>query len=219
MTSLAFSSNIFNEFLLLEKEKQENFSSVLHFPYINNYLQFSNLWLYLLRIVSLLILQDADVVSKCLRALQALASYHYKETANGNIGLGSHAVGLEDSSGKIQEGLLSRFLRSLLQLLLFEDYRWECKWTLPFYPTLPMIGLPIWVLSLSLSLFYLCKHRMNNLGIIWLPWLDCILKHIHMLFISISYEYITNVGWFRLANTFKCLISWFYSIKRQYIIS
>ncbi|KAJ1413845.1 CRM1 C-terminal domain [Sesbania bispinosa] len=66
--------------------------------------------------------QDADVVSKCLRAVQALASYHYKETGSGNIGLGAHAMGLKDSSGKIQEGLLSRFLRSLLQLLLFEDY-------------------------------------------------------------------------------------------------
>ncbi|KAK7285878.1 hypothetical protein RJT34_20662 [Clitoria ternatea] len=66
--------------------------------------------------------QDADVVSKCLRALQALASFHYKETGSGNIGLGAHAVGLKDSSGNFHEGLLSRFLRSLLQLLLFEDY-------------------------------------------------------------------------------------------------
>ncbi|XP_014491561.1 exportin-4 isoform X1 [Vigna radiata var. radiata] len=66
--------------------------------------------------------QDADVVSMSLRALQALASYHYKETGNGNIGLGAHTTGLKDSSGNVQEGLLSRFLRSLLQLLLFEDY-------------------------------------------------------------------------------------------------
>ncbi|KAH1196067.1 Exportin-4 [Glycine max] len=66
--------------------------------------------------------QDADVVSKCLRALQALASYHYKETGNGNIGLGAHTVGHKDLSGNVQEGLLSRFLRSMLQLLLFEDY-------------------------------------------------------------------------------------------------
>ncbi|XP_073222113.1 uncharacterized protein [Cicer arietinum] len=66
--------------------------------------------------------QDVDVVSKCLRSLQALASYHYKETGNGNIGLGAHAMGLKDSSGEVQEGLLSRFLRSLLQLLFFEDY-------------------------------------------------------------------------------------------------
>ncbi|KAH1196066.1 Exportin-4 [Glycine max] len=65
---------------------------------------------------------DADVVSKCLRALQALASYHYKETGNGNIGLGAHTVGHKDLSGNVQEGLLSRFLRSMLQLLLFEDY-------------------------------------------------------------------------------------------------
>lgn len=63
------------------------------------------------------------MVSKCLRALQALASYHYKETGNGNIGLGAHTVGHKDLSGNVQEGLLSRFLRSMLQLLLFEDYR------------------------------------------------------------------------------------------------
>ncbi|KAF7805232.1 exportin-4 isoform X1 [Senna tora] len=66
--------------------------------------------------------QDGDVVSKCLRALQGLASYHYKETGAGRIGLGAHATGLKDSSGNLQEGLLSLFLRSLLQLLLFEEY-------------------------------------------------------------------------------------------------
>lgn len=81
-----------------------------------------------LTIVYLLILQDGDVVSKCLRALQGLASYHYKETAAGRIGLGAHATGLKDSSGSLQEGLLSLFLRSLLQLLLFEDYRWNNEW-------------------------------------------------------------------------------------------
>lgn len=59
----------------------------------------------------------------CLRALKALACYHYKEKAKGNIGLGTHAVSLKDSRGNEQEGILSRFLRSLLQLLLFEDYR------------------------------------------------------------------------------------------------
>ncbi|XP_054800845.1 uncharacterized protein LOC129304991 isoform X2 [Prosopis cineraria] len=66
--------------------------------------------------------QDGDVVNKCLRALQGLASYHYKETIAGRIGLGAHGTGLKDSNGNLQEGLLSLFLRSLLQLLLFEDY-------------------------------------------------------------------------------------------------
>lgn len=59
----------------------------------------------------------------CLRSLKALASYHYKETASGKTGLGLHAAGHKDSGGNLQEGILSRFLRSLLQLLLFEDYR------------------------------------------------------------------------------------------------
>lgn len=66
--------------------------------------------------------QDTEVVDMCLKVLKVLASYHYKETSIGKIGLGSHASGFKDSDGKFQEGILSRFLRSLLQLLLFEDY-------------------------------------------------------------------------------------------------
>ncbi|KAK9735232.1 hypothetical protein RND81_04G192400 [Saponaria officinalis] len=69
--------------------------------------------------------QDSEVVDMCLRALKALASYHYKETISGKVGLGSHAGGFTDSDGKFQEGILSRFLPSLLQLLLFEDYSTE----------------------------------------------------------------------------------------------
>lgn len=41
----------------------------------------------------------------------------------GKTGLGLHASGLKDPGGNFQEGIFSRFLRSLLQLLLFEDYR------------------------------------------------------------------------------------------------
>ncbi|KAK7827203.1 exportin-4 [Quercus suber] len=66
--------------------------------------------------------QDAEIIDMCLRSLKALASYHYKETASGKTGLGLHAAGHKDSGGNLQEGILSRFLRSLLQLLLFEDY-------------------------------------------------------------------------------------------------
>lgn len=66
--------------------------------------------------------QDTEVVNMCLSALKALASYHYKETVAGKTGLGSHASGVEDSSGNMQEGILSRFLQLLMQLLLFEDY-------------------------------------------------------------------------------------------------
>ncbi|KAJ6292015.1 hypothetical protein OIU76_023999 [Salix suchowensis] len=66
--------------------------------------------------------QDTEVVNMCLSALKALASYHYKETGAGKTGLGSHASGVEDSSGNMQEGILSRFLQLLMQLLLFEDY-------------------------------------------------------------------------------------------------
>lgn len=68
-------------------------------------------------------LQDSEVVDMCLRALKALASFHYKEMSASKVGLGALAAGLKDSNGNPQEGILSRFLRSLLQLLLFEDYR------------------------------------------------------------------------------------------------
>ncbi|GAV82986.1 LOW QUALITY PROTEIN: JmjC domain-containing protein/JmjN domain-containing protein/zf-C5HC2 domain-containing protein/FYRN domain-containing protein/FYRC domain-containing protein/CRM1_C domain-containing protein [Cephalotus follicularis] len=66
--------------------------------------------------------QDSEVVNMCLRALKALASYHYKETCAGKLGLGLHVTGHKDSNGHSQEGFLSRYLRSLLQLLFFEDY-------------------------------------------------------------------------------------------------
>lgn len=69
------------------------------------------------------ILQDSEIVDMCLRALKALASFHYKEMSAGKIGLGAHAAGLKDSNGNPQEGILSQSLCSLLQLLLFEDYR------------------------------------------------------------------------------------------------
>ncbi|KAI8556163.1 hypothetical protein RHMOL_Rhmol05G0230600 [Rhododendron molle] len=65
--------------------------------------------------------QDTEVVDMCLRALKALASYHYKETGAGKVGLGSQATIYKDADGKLQDGILSRFLRLLLQLLLFED--------------------------------------------------------------------------------------------------
>ncbi|XP_073158975.1 uncharacterized protein [Henckelia pumila] len=66
--------------------------------------------------------QDIEVVDLCLRALKAMASHHYKEGIAGKAGLGSHATSYKDPDGEFHEGILSRFLRSLLQLLLFEDY-------------------------------------------------------------------------------------------------
>ncbi|XP_052287727.1 uncharacterized protein LOC102608553 isoform X3 [Citrus sinensis] len=66
--------------------------------------------------------QDSEIVDMCLRALRALASYHYKETGAGKVGLAAQAAGINNSNGNPEEGVLSRFLRSLLQLLLFEDY-------------------------------------------------------------------------------------------------
>ncbi|GER48788.1 exportin-4 [Striga asiatica] len=66
--------------------------------------------------------QDVEVIDLCLRAVKALASYHYKDRGAGKVGLGSHATSYKGPDGKFHEGILSRFLRSLLQLLLFEDY-------------------------------------------------------------------------------------------------
>lgn len=66
--------------------------------------------------------QAPEVVDYCLNALNALASHHYKETGAGKVGLGSYAAGFRDAVGNIHEGIFSQFLRTLLQLLLFEDY-------------------------------------------------------------------------------------------------
>ncbi|CAI9091488.1 OLC1v1026537C1 [Oldenlandia corymbosa var. corymbosa] len=66
--------------------------------------------------------QDSEVVDLCLRALKALSCYHYKEIGAGKVGLGSYAASYVDPAGNSQEGILSRFLRSLLHILLFEDY-------------------------------------------------------------------------------------------------
>lgn len=60
--------------------------------------------------------QDVDIVNMCLDALNALASYQYKERAAGREGLVSHAT------GKSQGDVLSPFVQLLLQWLLFEDY-------------------------------------------------------------------------------------------------
>ncbi|XP_024988804.1 exportin-4-like isoform X2 [Cynara cardunculus var. scolymus] len=66
--------------------------------------------------------QDEEIVGMCLSSLRALAFYHYKERAGGRDGLGPHATSYKDANGNFQDGILSRFLRSLLQLILFEDY-------------------------------------------------------------------------------------------------
>ncbi|KAF3796350.1 Exportin-4 [Nymphaea thermarum] len=69
--------------------------------------------------------QDIEVVNMSLTAVSALATYHYKERCLGKEGLGLHAAGYEDADGKHKEGTLASFLRSLLLLLLFEDYSVE----------------------------------------------------------------------------------------------
>ncbi|KAK4801722.1 hypothetical protein SAY86_022209 [Trapa natans] len=66
--------------------------------------------------------QDSEVVNMCLRALKALASYQYKETAAGKVGLGSHASDPRNPNGGTENRIFGRFLRELLQFLLFEDY-------------------------------------------------------------------------------------------------
>ncbi|VAH16318.1 unnamed protein product [Triticum turgidum subsp. durum] len=69
--------------------------------------------------------QDGDVVERCLTAVNALASYHFKERLGGRGGLGSQVMESDGSNGKLQESISSHFLRLLLQLLLFEDFRME----------------------------------------------------------------------------------------------
>ncbi|XP_066370501.1 uncharacterized protein [Miscanthus floridulus] len=69
--------------------------------------------------------QDSDVVERCLAAVNALASYHFKEILGGRGGLNSQLMESEGSNGKLQESISSHFLRLLLQILLFEDFRLE----------------------------------------------------------------------------------------------
>ncbi|KAJ8499807.1 hypothetical protein OPV22_010359 [Ensete ventricosum] len=69
--------------------------------------------------------QDVDIVDKCLRAVNALASYHYKEKIAGKQGLGAKAMSSEESNGEFQQSILSYFLRLLIQLLLYQDFRME----------------------------------------------------------------------------------------------
>ncbi|KAJ0967573.1 hypothetical protein J5N97_024490 [Dioscorea zingiberensis] len=69
--------------------------------------------------------QDIDVVDMCLRAVDALASYHFKEKIAGKEGLGARAIDSHGTNGELQESILKHFLRMLLQLLLFEDFRME----------------------------------------------------------------------------------------------
>uniref|UniRef100_A0A0D9XKK9 Exportin-1 C-terminal domain-containing protein n=1 Tax=Leersia perrieri TaxID=77586 RepID=A0A0D9XKK9_9ORYZ len=68
---------------------------------------------------------DSDIVERCLTAINALASYHFKERVGGRCGLSSQLMESEGSNGKLQESISSHFLRLLLQLLLFEDFRME----------------------------------------------------------------------------------------------
>ncbi|XP_066370487.1 uncharacterized protein [Miscanthus floridulus] len=68
---------------------------------------------------------DSDVVERCLAAVNALASYHFKEILGGRGGLNSQLMESEGSNGKLQESISSHFLRLLLQILLFEDFRLE----------------------------------------------------------------------------------------------
>ncbi|KAH7691116.1 Nuclear transport receptor exportin 4 (importin beta superfamily) domain-containing protein [Dioscorea alata] len=69
--------------------------------------------------------QDIDVVDRCLRAVDALVSYHFKSRVKGEEGLGAYAIDSQGTNGELQESILKRFLRILLQLLLFEDFRME----------------------------------------------------------------------------------------------
>lgn len=69
--------------------------------------------------------QDIDAVDMCLRAINALASYHYREQAVGKEGLAAHIGDSQGSNGRLQENILSHFLRLLLQIILHEDFRLE----------------------------------------------------------------------------------------------
>jgi hypothetical protein len=68
-------------------------------------------------------LQDVEVVSMSLTALNAVAFYHYQAICRGQEGLGVHVLSIQDTQGVVKEGVLAHFLRSVMQFLLFDDYR------------------------------------------------------------------------------------------------
>jgi hypothetical protein len=67
--------------------------------------------------------QDVEVVSMSLTALNAVAFYHYQAICRGQEGLGVHVLSIQDAQGVVKEGVLAHFLRSVMQFLLFDDYR------------------------------------------------------------------------------------------------
>ncbi|KAJ3682348.1 hypothetical protein LUZ60_014921 [Juncus effusus] len=69
--------------------------------------------------------QDIDIVEKCLAAINALASFHFKERSSAKEGLSPQILEIEGPNGKLQETVSSHFLRLLLQILIFEDFRTE----------------------------------------------------------------------------------------------
>ncbi|KAG0452957.1 hypothetical protein HPP92_025621 [Vanilla planifolia] len=69
--------------------------------------------------------QDVDTVDMCLRAINALASYHFREQAVGRGGLPTHMVDSSCPDWRIQENICSHFLRLLVQLVLYEDFRMD----------------------------------------------------------------------------------------------
>lgn len=56
-------------------------------------------------------------------ALNAVAFYHYQAICRGQEGLGVHALSIQNAHGVVKEGVLDHFLRSVIQFLLFDDYR------------------------------------------------------------------------------------------------
>lgn len=62
-----------------------------------------------------------------LTALNAVAFYHYQAICRGHEGLGVHAISTQDATGVMKEGVLDHFLRSVMQFLLFDDYRYALR--------------------------------------------------------------------------------------------
>jgi hypothetical protein len=97
----------------------------------------------------MLLLQDVEVVNMSLTALNALAFYQYQAICRGQEGLGVHAVASSRPDGTVKEGVLAHFLRSVMQFLLFEDYRWDLSsFCTPFY-----FGIATWSSLLGILRF------------------------------------------------------------------
>lgn len=70
-------------------------------------------------------MQDIEVIEMCLRALNALASYHYKAKLSWNADINTQLENFQRPNEMSTEHIMQHFLHSLTHLLFLENFRWK----------------------------------------------------------------------------------------------